>query len=127
MTISRRALLRAAGALGLPWLRYATSARAAEWYEGKTLTLIVGFAPGGGVDTTARVIARHLVRFLPGQPGVVVQNREGSTACSPWKTPLRDGRIFSRAEPCFRFCRTNRSWPDFRNCATSFRSRTGRC
>jgi hypothetical protein len=43
-----------------------------------TLTFIVGFAPGGGVDATARTVARHLVRFIPGQPGVVVQNMEGA-------------------------------------------------
>jgi Tripartite tricarboxylate transporter family receptor len=53
-------------------------ARAADLYRGKTLTLIVGFAPGGGVDTQARTIARHLVRFIPGQPGVIVQNMEGA-------------------------------------------------
>jgi tripartite-type tricarboxylate transporter receptor subunit TctC len=53
-------------------------ARAADFYRGKTLTLIVGFAPGGGVDTQARTIARHLVRFIPGQPGVIVQNMEGA-------------------------------------------------
>jgi tripartite-type tricarboxylate transporter receptor subunit TctC len=54
------------------------AAHAADFYQGKTLTLIVGFAPGGGVDTTARVVARHLVRFIPGEPGVVVQNMEGA-------------------------------------------------
>src|SRR5262249_38354465 len=53
-------------------------ARAADFYQNKTLTLIVGFAPGGGVDATARVVARHLVRFIPGQPGIVVQNMEGA-------------------------------------------------
>lgn len=53
-------------------------ARAADFYEGKTLTMIVGFAPGGGVDTTARVLAKHLVRHIPGQPAVVVQNMEGA-------------------------------------------------
>ena len=47
-------------------------------YQGKTLTVIVGFAPGGGVDTTARLVARHLARFIPGQPSVVVQNMEGA-------------------------------------------------
>jgi Tripartite tricarboxylate transporter family receptor len=56
----------------------APAALAAEFYQGKTLTLIVGYAPGGGVDTTARVVARHLVRFIPGEPGVVVQNMEGA-------------------------------------------------
>jgi len=53
-------------------------ARAADFYSGKTLTMIVGFAPGGGVDTTARVVARHLVRFIPGEPGLIVQNMEGA-------------------------------------------------
>ena len=40
--------------------------------------MIVGFAPGGGVDSQARTIARHLVRFIPGQPAMVVQNMEGA-------------------------------------------------
>src|SRR5262252_5075707 len=56
----------------------APAASAADFYQGKTLTLIVGYAPGGGVDTTARVVARHLVRFIPGEPGVLVQNMEGA-------------------------------------------------
>ena len=56
----------------------AGAARANDFYQGKTLTVIVGFAPGGGVDTTARMVARHLVRFIPGQPGLVIQNMEGA-------------------------------------------------
>jgi tripartite-type tricarboxylate transporter receptor subunit TctC len=56
----------------------AGTAHAADFYRGKTLTVIVGFAPGGGVDTTARMVARHLVRFIPGQPNLVVQNMEGA-------------------------------------------------
>jgi hypothetical protein len=55
-----------------------STARAGDFYQGKTLTVLVGFAPGGGVDTTARVVARHLVRFIPGQPNLVVQNMEGA-------------------------------------------------
>src|ERR1051326_5572097 len=54
------------------------SAAAEDFYAGKTITVIVGFAPGGGVDTTARTVARHLVRFIPGQPGLVVQNMEAA-------------------------------------------------
>lgn len=54
------------------------AARADDFYRGKTLTVVVGFAPGGGVDNTARVVARHLARFIPGEPGVVVQNIEGA-------------------------------------------------
>jgi tripartite-type tricarboxylate transporter receptor subunit TctC len=56
----------------------APCAQAADFYQGKTLTVIVGYAPGGGVDATARAITRHLGKFIPGQPNVVVQNMEGA-------------------------------------------------
>jgi tripartite-type tricarboxylate transporter receptor subunit TctC len=51
---------------------------AADFYQGKTLTVIVGYAPGGGVDASARAITRHLARFIPGRPNIVVQNMEGA-------------------------------------------------
>jgi len=75
--LSRRNVLSGLGIGGLALLRPSRAA-AAEVYQGKTLTMIVGFAPGGGVDSQARIIARHLVRFIPGQPGIVVQNMEGA-------------------------------------------------
>jgi tripartite-type tricarboxylate transporter receptor subunit TctC len=76
MRRSRRGVLLAiAGGL---LAAVAPRALAADFYQGKTLTLIVGYAPGGGVDTTARVVARHLVRFIPGGPSLVVQNMEGA-------------------------------------------------
>ena len=53
-------------------------ALAADFYQGKTLTVIVGYAPGGGVDASARAITRHLGRFIPGHPNIVVQNMEGA-------------------------------------------------
>jgi tripartite-type tricarboxylate transporter receptor subunit TctC len=65
----------AAATLGLA---PAANVAAADFYADKTLTVIVGFAPGGGVDTTARVVARNLVRFIPGRPGVVVRNMEAA-------------------------------------------------
>jgi len=76
MARSRRGLLLAIGCGVLA--AAAPRALAADFYQGKTLTLIVGYAPGGGVDTTARVVARHLVRFIPGGPSLVVQNMEGA-------------------------------------------------
>jgi tripartite-type tricarboxylate transporter receptor subunit TctC len=51
---------------------------AADFYQGKTLTVIVGYAPGGGVDASARAMTRHLGRFIPGRPNIVVQNMEGA-------------------------------------------------
>jgi tripartite-type tricarboxylate transporter receptor subunit TctC len=69
------------GTLGrlLPILAIGTlPAAAADYYQGKTLTVIVGYAPGGGVDSTARAITRHFGKFIPGQPNIVVQNMEGA-------------------------------------------------
>jgi len=75
--LSRRRFLSGAGAVSVGILGVA-AARADDFYRDKSLTVIVGFAPGGGVDTTARMVARHLVRFIPGQPNLVIQNMEGA-------------------------------------------------
>jgi len=50
----------------------------AEFYRGRTLSLIAGFNPGGGADTYARLVARHLGKYVPGQPNVVVRNMQGA-------------------------------------------------
>lgn len=47
-------------------------------YAGKSITLIAGFPPGGGVDGEMRVVARHLGRFIPGNPAIVAQNMPGA-------------------------------------------------
>lgn len=54
------------------------TARAQSFYEGKTVRLVVGFAPGGGFDTYARVIARHMGRHIAGNPTMVVENMTGA-------------------------------------------------
>lgn len=38
-----------------------------NFYEGKTITFLVGSSAGGGTDLTARVIARHIERYSPGK------------------------------------------------------------
>ena len=53
-------------------------ASAADFYDGKTLRLVVGSAAGGGYDTYTRMIARHISRYIPGNPATVVENREGA-------------------------------------------------
>jgi tripartite-type tricarboxylate transporter receptor subunit TctC len=66
-------------ALALPPVLAAAHAHAAaDFYAGKQIELIVGSGPGGGYDTYARLIARHLARYLPGQPTIVVQNMPGA-------------------------------------------------
>jgi tripartite-type tricarboxylate transporter receptor subunit TctC len=47
----------------------------AAFYRGKQLRMIVGSAAGGGYDLFARIVARHLVHHIPGQPTVIVQNQ----------------------------------------------------
>ncbi|MEE8472108.1 MAG: tripartite tricarboxylate transporter substrate-binding protein, partial [Dehalococcoidia bacterium] len=51
---------------------------AKPFYEGKTITIVVGFGPGGGYDAYARLVARHLGKYIPGNPSVIVQNRPGA-------------------------------------------------
>jgi tripartite-type tricarboxylate transporter receptor subunit TctC len=51
---------------------------AAEFYRGRTVSLVVGFNPGGGADTYARLVARHLGKHIAGNPTVVVRNMQGA-------------------------------------------------
>src|SRR5215467_707958 len=60
----------------LPSLAHAQDV--AEFYRGRTVSLIAGFNPGGGADTYARLVARHLGKHIPGQPNVVVRNMQGA-------------------------------------------------
>jgi tripartite-type tricarboxylate transporter receptor subunit TctC len=57
---------------------FAAPAEAEDFYKGKTVTLVVGYAPGGAYDLNARLIARHLGRFIPGNPVIVVSNMPGA-------------------------------------------------
>ena len=50
----------------------------ASFYRGKTVSIVVGSAVGGGFDTYGRLVGRHLGRFIPGNPTVIVQNIPGA-------------------------------------------------
>jgi tripartite-type tricarboxylate transporter receptor subunit TctC len=50
----------------------------ADFYKGKTVSMIVGGSPGGGFDTLARAIARHITKHIPGNPNVVPRNMPGA-------------------------------------------------
>ena len=45
-----------------------------QFYRGKSIELLVGYAPGGLNDTLSRVVSRHIGKKIPGQPSVVVRN-----------------------------------------------------
>jgi tripartite-type tricarboxylate transporter receptor subunit TctC len=93
------AALLAAGLAG-------NAAAQAPTYAGQTVTLVVGSSPGGYYDVAGRVVARHLGRFLPGNPSMLVQNQPGAGGLAGMNrlgnTLERDGRtilVMSRALP----------------------------
>jgi tripartite-type tricarboxylate transporter receptor subunit TctC len=49
-----------------------------EFYKGKSITLAIGFTPGGGYDLYARHLARHMSKHIPGRPTIVPQNMAGA-------------------------------------------------
>ncbi len=54
------------------------NASADDFYKGKTIRVAVGFAAGGGYDTYARAVARHIGKHIPGNPSFVVDNMDGA-------------------------------------------------
>lgn len=68
----------AAACLGALGCAGAGAAFAQDFYRGKTVNFIIGYGPGGGVDSASRVIVRHLPRFIPGKPEMTPQNMEGA-------------------------------------------------
>jgi tripartite-type tricarboxylate transporter receptor subunit TctC len=50
----------------------------ADFYKGRTLTLFVGYSAGGGYDALARIAARHMPKYIPGNPHIVVVNEPGA-------------------------------------------------
>jgi tripartite-type tricarboxylate transporter receptor subunit TctC len=86
---------------GAPASRAADSVEA--FYKGKTMQLLIGFGPGGGYDLYGRAVARHLGRFIPGNPTLVPQNMAGAgsvrAASSLYNAAPKDGTVigtFSR-------------------------------
>src|SRR6266571_2355048 len=70
VVLSLLALLPAAGG--------ARAADDSDFYAGKTLTIIAGLPPGGGVDGEMRVLARYFAKYIPGHPTIVAKNMPGA-------------------------------------------------
>jgi len=68
-------------------------AGASSFFEGKSIRLVVGYSPGGGFDTFARLVARHLPRHIPGHPSIIVQTMPGagSVMAANWVYEKRPG------------------------------------
>src|SRR5436305_6797519 len=50
----------------------------ADFYRGKSMTMLIGYTSGGGYDIYARVVSRHMARHIPGKPSIVPQNMPGA-------------------------------------------------
>ena len=73
-----RICLSMAAMIGLIVLTGAARSSADDFYKGKTIRFVVGFAAGGGYDLAARVVGRHIGNHIPGNPTIVVENMTGA-------------------------------------------------
>jgi tripartite-type tricarboxylate transporter receptor subunit TctC len=70
----------------------------ADFYKGKTITLSVGYSPGGAYDGVARILARYMRQYIPGNPTIIVKNAPGAGTLSLtnqlYNVAPRDGTQF---------------------------------
>ena len=59
-----------------------------EFYKGKTITVYIGYSPGGGYDRYARTVGRHIGKHIPGNPDIVPKNRPTVRAYSSLPPPV---------------------------------------
>jgi tripartite-type tricarboxylate transporter receptor subunit TctC len=76
LMFTRRLALSAVALVGLSFGARADAV--SDFYTGKTLTIVVGADSGGGYDAQGRLMSRHIGRFIPGNPTVIVQNMPGA-------------------------------------------------
>jgi tripartite-type tricarboxylate transporter receptor subunit TctC len=76
-----------------------------DFYKGKTVSLLIGYSVGGGYDAYGRLVARHLGKHIPGNPGVVAQNMTGAGSLKAanylYSVAPKDGSVigtFSRSQ-----------------------------
>jgi tripartite-type tricarboxylate transporter receptor subunit TctC len=62
---------------------------AQDFYAGKTIRIVVGFPAGGGFDTYWRIMGRHICKYIPGNPTVVVDNLTGAVSLLPTRFTRR--------------------------------------
>ena len=69
-----------------------------DFYKGKTISLVIGYSVGGGYDLYGRLLARHMGKYVPGQPTIVPQNMTGAgsmrAASFLYAAAPKDGTVF---------------------------------
>ncbi len=74
-----------------------------SFYRGKTIRILVGFAPGAGYDLFGRLTAKYLPKYIPGSPNVVVDNMPGAgsavVANNVYNLAPKDGTVIGTFDP----------------------------
>jgi tripartite-type tricarboxylate transporter receptor subunit TctC len=82
---------------------FIAGAQAQDFYKGKTITILVGYPPGGGFDAYARLFAHYLGRHIPGNPDVIVSNMPGAVSLTSVNyldtTAPKDGTVLDAFDP----------------------------
>ena len=78
MPLPKKSLALVAALMALVSFARTPPSAQSNFFTGKTILLYVGFSPGGGVDGEARIAAKHLSRFIPGNPTIQVKNMPGA-------------------------------------------------
>ena len=81
----------------------ATAQSVESFYRGKTLNFIVGYPSAGAPDTYARLVSRHIGKYIPGNPSVIVRNMPGAgsilAANHLFNAAPKDGTTLGLASP----------------------------
>src|SRR5207253_3876458 len=74
----RNALSAIVGLIASLAVSQAVAQDVAAFYKGKRINLIVSYGTGGGYDVYARVLARYMSKYIPGNPTIIIQNMPGA-------------------------------------------------
>ena len=100
MPLTPRRVLSAAALAGIALLTAVQTAPAQDnFYAGKTIRIIVGTGSGGGYDGAARLTARYLGKYIPGNPSFVVENMPGASGIKAtnylYAAAAKDGTVIA--------------------------------
>ncbi len=90
---NRALVLAVSLSIFLPGLARESKAQPEPFYKGKTIRIMVGSTPGGFYDRWARLFARHMPKYIPGQPEIVAQNMPGAGSV------IATNHVFNVAKP----------------------------
>lgn len=94
----RRHWLVAMGVIALAGVLASGAVRAEDFYQGKTIGIVVGNDAGSGYDAYARLLARHMPKHIPGKPAIIIQNMPGAASMTAalylYAVAPKDGTVF---------------------------------